>query len=164
MEFGWINIFGICIVAIMMIPNVIYARKTANTNTDSADIDNAEADIADNENIKLNMFLNVLEQNGRFLCILLMIVPLVVQEFAFDSKNLFIIYLIGNISLLLAYLIEWIFYFKNKTLIRALVLAIIPTCIFVFNGITLKHWLLVVIAIIFGIGHISSTYQSHRDL
>ena len=27
MEFGWINVFGACIVVLMLIPNIIYAIK-----------------------------------------------------------------------------------------------------------------------------------------
>ena len=42
-------------------------------------------------------------------------------------------------------------------------LAIIPICMFLLSGITLRHMLLVVSAVVFGIGHIYITYQNAKE-
>ena len=62
----------------------------------------------------------------------------------------------------LAYLIIWRFYFIRPTLKIALCLAILSTLIFLISGVLLRHWLLVVAAVLFGIGHIYITVQNHK--
>lgn len=71
-------------------------------------------------------------------------------------------YLFANSALLIAYLIIWGFYFKKPSVRKALALAIIPTAIFLISGLTLRHWLLVAAALLFGTGHIYVTYQNHK--
>ena len=61
MEFGWINVFGAVIVALMMIPNIVYAVKNKGE-----------------KNLCTNRFMNVTEQIGRYGCIVLMWLPLLV--------------------------------------------------------------------------------------
>ena len=68
MRFGWINIFGACIVVIMLIPNIIYSIRNKNE-----------------QNLCTNRFMNVLEQVGRYACIILMWLPLLVWKFGFAS-------------------------------------------------------------------------------
>lgn len=145
MQFGLLNVLGLLIVAIIMIPNIIYAMKFRNV-----------------ENKCTGKVLNVVEQVGRYASILLMFVPLGVWEFGFPSVFAMLVYVVGNGVLVLAYLIVWVFYFKKQTLPKAMTLAILPTCIFLLSGITLQHWFLVAAAVIFGIGHITITYQNNR--
>ena len=113
MKFGWINLFGGAIVVLMLIPNIVYAIKNK-----------------DEKNLCKNRAMNILEQIGRYGCIILMWLPLFVWEFGFAGVAQMIIYAAGNSALLFAYFIVYALYFKEKTARRALALAIIPACMF----------------------------------
>lgn len=142
MEFGWINVIGIIIVAVMLIPNILYSVKNKKS-----------------QNRYKNKIVNILEQIGRYISIILIIFPIGIS--GFSNVGCMLVYLIANGVLLLLYLIIWLFYFKRKSLHKALLLAVIPTMIFLISGITLIHWGLIVSSIIFGISHIITTYKNN---
>lgn len=144
MEFGWINGFGAAIIIIMMIPNILFVVKNK-----------------DMVNRCDNRLMNVIEQIGRYACLILMWLPLLVWKFGFQSVFEMFVYIIGSGVLLIAYLIIWIFYFKKPAMKTAVALAVIPTIIFLLCGILLRHWLLVVAALLFGVGHIFVTVKNH---
>ena len=143
MEFGWINFLGAGIVLVMLLPNLVYALNNRGA-----------------KNRCRNKLMNVIEQVGRYGCFLLMWLPLLVWEFGFQKLELLVIYLFGNGLLLCAYLIVWVFYFKGKSTCKSMLLAILPTCIFLLSGLTLHHWLLVFSAALFGVGHLYVTWQN----
>ncbi len=93
-------------------------------------------------------------------CMLLMVVHLGIKKLGFGSIELFLIYFFGNICLILAYWIIWALYFRKPAYPMQIALAVIPTCIFLLCGLTMRHWLLVVFAVIFGIGHIYVTNKN----
>lgn len=140
MKFGWINVFGACVVVIMLLPNTVYAIKHK-----------------DMENQCTNMFMNALEQIGRYGCIFLMWMPVFTWKFGFASVGLMLTYVIGNILLLAAYEILWIPYSKKPSKGMGVALAVIPSCIFLLSGLTLMHWPLVGCAVLFAVGHIYVT-------
>ena len=146
MEFGWINLFGAGIIVLIMIPNIIYAAGQKQDETQ----------------IEVPRGLSACEQVGRYGCIILMWLPLLVWKFGFGSVEEFLIYLIGNGALLLCYYLSWMLYSRKKTLSVAMALAIIPTAIFLLSGILLRHWLLVAFAIFFGFAHCMITYMTHK--
>lgn len=145
MDFGWINFFGAVIVAIMMVPNVVYALKNKGL-----------------ENLCTNRFMNITEQVGRYACIILMWFPLLVWEFGFSSVTAFLVYIVGNGLLLIVYIIIWGMYFKGRTRLKTLLLAAIPACIFLLSGLLLHHWLLVMAAVMFAISHVYVTLKNYR--
>ena len=147
MEFGWINLFGAGIIVLIMIPNIIYATGQKQDETQ----------------IEVPRGLSACEQVGRYGCIILMWLPLLVWKFGFGSVEVFLIYLIGNGALLLCYYLSWMLYSRKKTLSVAMALAIIPTAIFLLSGILLQHWLLVAFAILFGACHCTITYMTHKE-
>lgn len=140
---SWINIFGLIITILMLLPNIIYAVKFRGV-----------------ENRCKNKGMNVLEQIGRYASMFLMIFNIGVVELGFSLPETFVIYFVGNIIFLIAYWSIWFLYFKNKILWKSMALAIIPTAIFLLSGITLRHYLLMLSAIVFGIGHVYVTYQN----
>ena len=140
MEFGWINVFGAVIVVLMMVPNVVYAIKNK-----------------DEKNLCTNAFMNVIEQIGRYACIIFMWLPLLVWKFGFASVFEMDLYIAGNGALLTAYAIVFVLYMKHRSSKLALALAIIPSLIFLMSGILLRHWLLVGFAVLFAAGHIYVT-------
>lgn len=143
MEFGWINIFGAVIVALMLLPNIVYAFKNR-----------------DEKNLCANRFMNATEQLGRYGCITLMWLPLLVWKFGFSSELEMLLYLIGNGCLLAAYWAVFACYFKKRTAARALALAVLPALIFLLSGLLLRHWLLVGFALLFAVGHIYVTWKN----
>ena len=79
MEFGWINVFGAVIVVLMLIPNIVYAIKNKGE-----------------KNLCTNRFMNVVEQVGRYACIVLMWLPLLVWKFGFASVLDMMLYMACN--------------------------------------------------------------------
>ena len=140
MEFGWINLFGGIIVLLMLIPNIVYAVKNR-----------------EERNLCTNRVMNVVEQAGRYGCIVWMWLPLLVWKFGFRSASEMLLYFLGNGVLLVAYWLVFARYMRKKTAKRALVLAILPACIFLLSGLLLRHWLLVGFGLLFAVGHIYVT-------
>ena len=143
MEFGWINVFGAIIVILMLIPNIVYTIKNKNE-----------------KNLCTDRFMNIIEQIGRYACIVFMWFPLIVWKFSFASVFEMILYIGCNGVFLAAYWISFAVYMKRKTVRLALVLAILPSCIFMLSGVLLRHWLLVGFAALFAIGHIFVSYKN----
>ena len=143
MSFGWINVFGAIIVVLMLVPNVVYALKNRGE-----------------ENRCTNCWMNLLEQIGRYGCIAFMWFPLLVGKFGFRSVPEMTLYLGGNGALLAVYWFVYARYLRERTRRRALTLAVVPACIFLMSGLLLRHWLLVVFALFFAVGHIYVTTQN----
>ncbi len=143
---NWINSFGLVIVILIILPNVIFAMKKKVT-----------------ENKCRNKFMNSLEQIGRYGCLFFMVVPIGLFKFGFSSKYEFIIWLLTNILLLLLYWLFWFRHMRTPKDTLPMILAIIPSAIFIIDGLLLRHWLLMISGILFSIGHIYITYNSNRS-
>ena len=139
----WLNLFGLIIVVLLLIPNIIYAVKHSGQNPGQA-----------------KRLIIILEQIGRYGCMFLMVFNIGIAGFGFSAIGLFLIYLAGNTVLLISYLIIWMLYFKKQTYKRRMALAVIPVCLFMLSGITMRHYLLVIFALIFGYAHIRITKDS----
>ncbi|MPN25406.1 hypothetical protein SDC9_172815 [bioreactor metagenome] len=137
MRFGWINIFHGVIVALLLIPNLVYALRRPSAAVHQ----------------KPGRLLGLAEQVGRYGCMLLMVVNLGLTEFGFSSKGAFVLWLLGNGVLLLVYWVCWLFYFKRPVKRRAVVLAVAPGLLFLLNGLILRHWALVGCAVLFCAAH-----------
>lgn len=145
MEFGWISIFGASIVAMMMLPKVIYLIMHGST----------EYKYKDN-------ILAFLKHFGRISCIVLMWLPLFMEEFGFVSTAAFIAYMVINASLLTAYLISWKHYIKEESFVWKMAIAVLAMGIFLISGLLLQHKALIIAAIIYGIGMIKITYKNEK--
>lgn len=116
---GWLNLFGLIIVALMMVPNILYAVRHR-----------------DAQNRCTSRLANISEQIGRYGCMFLMVFPVGIMELGFCSVEAFLAYLIGNAVLLVAYFAFWIVYAKKQSLFAALLLAVLPTLLFLLSGLT----------------------------
>lgn len=143
---GWINSINLIIVILMLIPNIIYAFKKK-----------------DEKNNSTNRLIKIIEQIGRYGCIFLMIINIGIDEFGFISKNEFLIWLLCIPSMLLLYWVFWIIYYKLHFKMIALVLAVIPSIIFILSGVLLRHWLLIIFGFVFSVSHIYVTYQNNKE-
>ncbi len=142
----WLNVFGIITIILLLIPNIVYAIRCKKKEKDPP-----------------ARFMDVLEQIGRYGCMFLMVFNAGLTEFGFPSLAAFLICMAGDLLLLIAYWIIWILYFKKQTHPGQMALAVIPVCLFLLNGITMRHYLLIIFAVIFGIAHIYVTGRKRVD-
>ena len=135
---GWFNYYGIAIMAIIMIPNIVYAVKHKN----------------DGEKAYRNKTFVIAEQIGRYGCFAFMIFNIPYTYFNFWFNHALAVYLSVNGALCLAYLIFWAALWNKSGILKALSLSVLPSCIFLFSGIVLANIPLIVFAVIFSVNHI----------
>ncbi|MDE6059787.1 MAG: hypothetical protein K2G44_07100 [Clostridia bacterium] len=143
---SWFNYYGLIAVAIILIPNII-----------SALVDKGAF-----ENKYTNKAILALEQIGRYGCMVFMTFNIPYTYFNFWFDHALMVYLIVNGVLLLLYVLGWILFRKGRNTIKMLWLSIIPTVLFLFSGIMLLSIPLIVLAVIFGIGHITVSYMNRN--
>ena len=141
---GWFNYYGLIIVALLMIPNIVFALTHKNGFV----------------NAYHNKTAEVLEQIGRYACLVFMVFNIPYAYFNFWFTNALIAYLAVNGGLLLAYLICWGIFWKRTGQAKALVLSILPSLIFLFSGVMLLNIPLLVFAVIFAVNHILISYRN----
>lgn len=134
MIFSIFNLFCAGIVVLLLIPNLIYALRHRGGGISSS-----------------NRAINLLEQIGRFGCMIFMVVPLGVKGggLGFYSVEGLIIWGVGIMLLLLAYYACWAFFAWRPGRRLALALAVIPCGVFLLSAVLLRHWVLAVFAGIF---------------
>ena len=146
LEMDWLNVFGLILVILLLMPNIIYAIKVKNQ-----------------KNLCTNKFMNILEQTGRYACMFLMVFNIGIAELGFGSVAAFLVYGVGNVLLLLSYWVIWILYFHKQSFGKQITLAILPICLFLLSGITMRHCLLILFGLVFGVGHVYVTYKNRIE-
>ncbi|MCH5150861.1 MAG: hypothetical protein J1G30_09360 [Spirochaetales bacterium] len=134
----WFNYYGLAVMAIIMIPNIIYAVTNKSGEPDS--YKNKAAVIA--------------EQIGRYGCMISMIFNIPYTYFDFWFDNALIVYVAINGALCFAYLLFWIICRNRSGKLKALSLSVIPSCIFLFSAVLLANIPLIVFAVVFSVSHI----------
>ena len=143
---AWINIFGAVFIAVIMIPNIIYALKCRDGF----------------ENKWNNKGVEVVEQIGRFGCFGFMVVNIPGTWFGWWSDEALAMYLIVNVVLIILYCVIWIICFRKNTIFKVLAFSIIPSVIFMFSGIMSRSALLVVASLLFAPAHILISYKNAK--
>lgn len=143
---GWINIFGLVFIVVIMIPNIIFAIRCK--------------DGFDNK--WKNKYVEMIEQVGRFGCFGFMIINIPATWYGWWSDEAFAVYLIVDVILVLIYCIIWIICFKKTSVFRALALSIIPSILFLFSGIMSRSILLIIAAVLFAPSHILISYKNAK--
>lgn len=140
---SWFNYYGLLFMTIIMLPNIIYAIKNKSK-----------------ENKYQNKIIETLEQIGRYGCFIFMVfnIPYLYYNFWFNHGLIF--YLSINFILCIAYLLFWIICWNKYNKLKALSLSIIPSCIFLYSGIVLANFPLIIFSILFAICHILISYKS----
>lgn len=133
----WFNYYGLAIMAVIMIPNIIYAVKHKN-----------QVVVYDNK------AAIIFEQIGRYCCFAFMIfnIPYTYIGFWFSFGKIF--YITVNAVLLLGYCISWSVLWNKNGIVKALLLSIIPSSVFIVSSILIASILLFVFAVIFAVTHI----------
>ena len=140
----WLNMFGLIFIIVIMIPNIIYAIKCKDGFA----------------NKWQNKTVERLEQIGRFGCFGFMIINIPGTWFGWWSDEVFAVYLMVDVILVLLYCIIWAVCFKKNTVFRALALSVLPSVIFFFSGIMSRSVLLLVSAVIFTPCHVLISYKN----
>ena len=142
----WLNIFGLIFVAVIMIPNIVFAMKCKDGFKNKWN----------NKNIE------TIEQIGRFGCLGFMIINIPGTWFGWWSDEAFAVYLIVDSVLVILYCTIWIICFKKNSMFRALALSIIPSILFLISGIMSRSILLIISAVLFAFSHIMISYKNAK--
>lgn len=132
MTFGWFSVFHLLMIAALLIPNGIYMLQ------------NKQA-----KNKCTSRCMNVLEQIGRYGCMLLMILSVE----GGTSDDLLAIYEVGSLMCLLLYVMMRASRCTCRKLWICMALAIVMALLFLLCGITLHAWMLTAVAVIFALSH-----------
>ena len=145
---NWFNYYGLIAIAVILIPNIlcmIFDRTAF-------------------ENCAGNKPLIIVEQIGRYGCMLFMVFNIPYTWFGFWFPHALIAYLSVNGGLCLVYLFFWIICWNHRGKLRALTLSIVPSGIFLYSGIVLVNIPLIIFAIIFCVSHPTLSYKNETEL
>lgn len=142
----WFNAFGLIFMAVIMIPNIIFAIKCKDGF----------------ENKRRNKFIEIIEQIGRFGCFGFMIINIPGTWLGWWSDEAFALYLVVDTVLALLYCGIWAVCFRKNSLFRALALSVLPSALFLFSGIMSRSILLILSAMLFAPTHILISYKNAK--
>lgn len=115
----WLNVFGLVMVAVIMIPNILFAMKCKDGFVNKWN----------------NKSVETVEQIGRFGCFGFMIINIPGTWFGWWSDEAFAVYLVVDAVLVTLYCVIWAVCFRKSSVFRALALSIIPSVLFLFSGL-----------------------------
>ena len=142
----WLNVFGLVMVAVIMIPNILFAMKCKDGFVNKWN----------------NKSVGTVEQIGRFGCFGFMIINIPGTWFGWWSDEAFAVYLVVDAVLVTLYCVIWAVCFRKSSVFRALALSIIPSVLFLFSGIMSRSILLTIAAVLFAPSHILISYQNAK--
>lgn len=142
----WLNVFGLVMVAVIMIPNILFAMKCKDGFVNKWN----------------NKSMETVEQIGRFGCFGFMIINIPGTWFGWWSDEAFAVYLVVDAVLVTLYCVIWAVCFRKSSVFRALALSIIPSVLFLFSGIMSRSILLTIAAVLFAPSHIMISYQNAK--
>lgn len=142
----WLNVFGLVMVAVIMIPNILFAMKCKDGFVNKWN----------------NKSVETVEQIGRFGCFGFMIINIPGTWFGWWSDEAFAVYLVVDAVLVTLYCVIWAVCFRESSVFRALALSIIPSVLFLFSGIMSRSILLTIAAVLFAPSHILISYQNAK--
>lgn len=142
----WLNVFGLVMAAVIMIPNILFAMKCKDGFVNKWN----------------NKSVETVEQIGRFGCFGFMIINIPGTWFGWWSDEAFAVYLVVDAVLVTLYCVIWAVCFRKSSVFRALALSIIPSVLFLFSGIMSRSILLTIAAVLFAPSHILISYQNTK--
>lgn len=146
LKMEWCNVFGLIFMAVILIPNILFAVKCKDGF----------------ENKWKNRTVETVEQVGRFGCFGFMIFNIPGTWFGWWSDEAFAVYLVVDALLVGLYCLVWIVCFRKSSVFRALALSILPSVLFLFSGIMTRSVLLTISALLFAPAHIAISWQNAK--
>lgn len=142
MEFSFLTLVNAGVLILLLLPNIFWTKR-----------------LPPPKGPQPALWLQVLEQLGRYGCMLLMVVPLFVGKFGFFSVGAMLVCFGGCLLLLALYWASWAAALKTGAPWTLWALAVLPCCLFLLCGITLHHWALVAAALVFAAAHLAITQK-----
>lgn len=137
LRWGWINGCNMAVIAYLILMNVLAVLKGLS--------DRFESQYG---------IVNILEQIGRYGCMVLMVLPIGVEGWKFGFGSVAEMLIWGCITILLLTIYTVLWSKKGNGSVNVLYgLAIVPAALFLLNGILLRHAVLVIASFIFGSFH-----------
>lgn len=146
LKMEWCNVFGLIFMAVILIPNILFAVKCKDGF----------------ENKWKNRTVETVEQIGRFGCFGFMIFNVPGTWFGWWSDEAFAVWLVVDALLVGLYCLVWIVCFRKSSVFRALALSILPSVLFLFSGIMTRSVLLTISALLFAPTHIAISWQNAK--
>ena len=132
----WLNLPGLMAMVALLVPNLLYAARHP---------------IA--KNLCHSRLLPILEQVGRYGCMLLMCVRLPLLTYTQGAPAWSIVWLSLVTPLLFVYWLAWMAYFRRQNARTAILLAVVPALVFFISGLLWLSIPLMVLALVFGVAH-----------
>ena len=145
---SWFNLYGTIAIAVIMIPNIIFALLKPEGFT----------------NVYRNKFVEVFEQIGRvgsFVFMCFNVKPLVFG-FVYFGDIALNVYRAALIILTIAYVVGWIFFKDENSVRKSLYLSIVPSALFLVCGLMPLNIPLIVSSVIFAPCHILISYKNAK--
>lgn len=144
---SWFNFIGLIFVAIILIPNIIFAYK----NKDGF------------QNFYRNRTVELLEQIGRFGSFIFMFFTPPFLNSGFRSIDVKVAYITTGVILVVLYCLGWIVFRGENSLRKSLALSIIPSVLFIESGILSLNFPLTVFSLIFAPCHILISFKNAKS-
>jgi len=143
---SWFNFIGLIFVAVILIPNIIFAAK----NKDGF------------QNFYQNKFVEIFEQIGRFGCFITMFFTPPFLNLGFKINGAKTAYIITGAVLVALYCLGWIVFGKENSVRKSLALSIIPSVLFFESGLLSLNFPLIILPLIFAPCHIIISYKNAK--
>lgn len=143
---SWFNFIGLIFVAVILIPNIIFAAK----NKDGF------------QNFYQNKFVKIFEQIGRFGCFITMFFTPPFLNLGFKINGAKTAYIITGAVLVALYCLGWIVFGRENSVRKSLALSIIPSVLFLESGLLSLNFPLIILSLIFAPCHIIISYKNAK--
>lgn len=140
----WFNFYGLIFIAVIMIPNIIFAMKHKDGFV----------------NKYKNKAVETLEQVGRIGCFVFIFFNIKPAVLGYWFKGGWIVYLVSGAVLTVAYVLGWIVFRNESSVRKSMYLSIVPSVLFIVCGVFTLNIPLMVSSLIFTPCHIIISYKN----
>lgn len=140
----WFNFYGLIFIAVIMIPNIIFAMKHKDGFV----------------NKYKNKAVETLEQVGRIGCFVFIFLNIKPAVLGYWFKGGWVAYLVSGAVLTVAYVLGWIVFRNESSVRKSMYLSIVPSVLFIICGVFTLNIPLMVSSLIFTPCHIIISYKN----
>ena len=140
----WFNFYGLIFIAVIMIPNIIFAMKHKDGFV----------------NKYKNKAVETLEQVGRIGCFVFIFFNIQPAVLGYWFKGGWVAYLVSGAVLTVAYVLGWIVFRNESSVRKSMYLSIVPSVLFIVCGVFTLNIPLMVSSLIFTPCHIIISYKN----
>lgn len=143
---SWFNPYGLAVMLVIMVPNIIFAFKNQDGFTNKYN----------------NRAVEIFEQIGRYGCFVMMVINIPGTYLGFSFPGALALYLITDGLLLFLYCLIWYLMRNRPGIIRSLALSVLPSMVFLVSALLLAYWPLLIFALIFSVFHVLLSYKNAK--